>query len=135
MKEVVMPALDAFSHLSLTVRDPQYSAGFYNRLLSSETVFSSDDGTLVILARPGVMLALRGHPGTPEDAFDPARIGLDHLAFQVPTRDELEAWHSTLTADGVPCSEIAQSPFGLHLNLKDPDSIAIELFVPDPQER
>ncbi|MDX6263717.1 MAG: hypothetical protein QOH84_5405 [Kribbellaceae bacterium] len=24
-----MPALDAFSHLSLTVRDPQYSAGFY----------------------------------------------------------------------------------------------------------
>jgi glyoxylase I family protein len=133
MKEVLVPALDAFSHLSLTVRDPQSSAGFYNRLLGSETVFASDDGSLVILARPGVMLALCGHAGTTDDTFDPARIGLDHIAFQVPTRDELEAWHSTLTADGVPCSEIAQSAFGLHLNLKDPDSIAIELFVPNPQ--
>jgi catechol 2,3-dioxygenase-like lactoylglutathione lyase family enzyme len=35
-----MPALDAFSHISLTVTDPERSADFYNRVLGTETVFS-----------------------------------------------------------------------------------------------
>ncbi len=40
--------------------------------------------------------------------------------------------HAGLIADGVVCSEIEASPFGLHLNLKDPDNIALELFVSQP---
>jgi hypothetical protein len=47
-------------------------------------------------------------------------------------RAELEAWHTRLTAAGVVCSAIDASPRGLHLNLKDPDNIAIELFVSQP---
>jgi catechol-2,3-dioxygenase len=129
-----MPALDAFSHVSLTVTDPERSAVFYNRVLGTETMFSSagDTERLIIVARPGVMIALCGHPGTTDQSFDPVRIGLDHFAFQVPSRSELEAWHAGLVADGVTCSEIEVSPFGLHLNLKDPDNIAIELFVSEP---
>ena len=129
-----MPALDALSHVSLTVTDPERSAGFYNRVLGTETVFSSDGetGRLVIVARPGVMIALRDHPETRDERFDPARIGLDHLAFHVPSQPELEAWHARLLAEGVTCSDIERSPFGLHLNLKDPDNIAIELFVSQP---
>ncbi|MEI8412314.1 MULTISPECIES: VOC family protein [unclassified Kribbella] len=127
-----MPALDAFSHVSLTVTDPQRSVDFYNRVLGTETVFSStdDSGRLFIVARPGMMIALRDHADATGQSFDPARIGLDHLAFQVPSRSELEAWHAGLIADGVTCSDIEASPFGLHLNLKDPDNIALELFVP-----
>jgi glyoxylase I family protein len=129
-----MPTLNAFSHVSLTVTDPQRSAGFYNRVLGTETVFSSDGetGRLVIVARPGVMIALRDHPATADERFDPARIGLDHFAFQVPSQPELEGWHAHLLAEGVTCSDIEASPFGLHLNLKDPDNIAIELFVSQP---
>ena len=129
-----MPALDAVSHVSLTVTDPERSADFYNRVLGTETVFSSDSdiGKLIVVARAGVMIALRDHPGTTEPRFDPSRIGLDHVAFEVPSRAELEAWYASLIANGVICSEIEASPFGLHLNLKDPDEIAIELFVSQP---
>jgi catechol-2,3-dioxygenase len=129
-----MPALDAVSHVSLTVIDPERSADFYNRVLGTETLFSSSGGTfsLVVLARQGMMIALRNHPGMADQGFDPSRLGLDHVAFQVPCRAELEAWHASLAADGVVCSDIEVSPFGLHLNLKDPDNIAIELFVSQP---
>jgi catechol-2,3-dioxygenase len=74
-------------------------------------------------------IALRDHPETPGQSFNPCRIGLDHVALQVPNRDELEAWHVSLVAEGVTCSAIEPSPFGLHVN-KDPDGIAIELFTP-----
>ena len=125
-----MPALDAFSHISLTVSDPRRSADFYRGMLGMDTVLSSDE--LIILARGPLMIALREHPATADQGFDPGRIGLDHVAFQVPNRAELEAWHTKLLAAGVTCSEIESSPFGLHLNLKDPDNIALELFVSDP---
>ena len=82
--------------------------------------------------RPVLYDRLRDHPGTTDQSFDPARIGLDHIAFQIPSRSELEAWHAGLVAERVTCSEIEVSPFGLHLNLKDPDNIAIELFAPEP---
>ena len=125
-----VPALDAFSHISLTVTDPERSATFYNQVLGTETMFTSEG--MIVVARPGVMIALRTHPEATDEAFDPARIGLDHIAFQVPSRGELETWHANLAAGGVTCSEIETSPFGLHLNLKDPDNIAIELFVSEP---
>ncbi|MFG1820647.1 VOC family protein [Kribbella sp. NPDC049174] len=129
-----MPAIDAFSHISLTVTDPEQSADFYNRVLGTETVFSTagDNGALIIVARDGMMIALRDHPGSNDKSFDPSRVGLDHVAFMVPSRVELEAWHSSLIAAGVVCSAIEASPFGLHLNLKDPDDIAVELFVSEP---
>jgi glyoxylase I family protein len=134
LMEVGMPALDAFSHVSLTVTDPERSAAFYNRVLGTETVSSSrgDTGTLIIVARAGMMIALLNHAGTTDRTFDPTRLGLDHVAFQVPSRAELEAWQASLIADGVTCSAIETSPRGLHLNLKDPDNIALELFVPEP---
>ena len=129
-----MPALDAFSHVSLTVTEPKRSADFYNRVFGTETVFSSgsDSSSLFIVARSGVMIALRDHPDADGERFDPSRTGLDHVALAVPSRRELEAWHVTLVTQGVLCSEIEQSPFGYHLNLKDPDDIAIELFVSEP---
>jgi glyoxylase I family protein len=129
-----MPALETFSHISLTITDPEHSAGFYNRVLGMQTVFSTggDDGTLIIVARDAMMIALRDHLGSKDKSFDSSRVGLDHVAFAVPSRVELEAWHASLTAAGVVCSAIETSPFGLHLNLKDPDDIAVELFVSEP---
>ncbi|TCO28081.1 glyoxalase/bleomycin resistance protein/dioxygenase superfamily protein [Kribbella steppae] len=75
---------------------------------------------------------MRDHPGSNDKSFDPTRIGLDHVAFLVPSRAELEAWHNSLAAAGVVCSAIEASPRGFHLNLKDPDDIAVELFVSEP---
>ena len=130
-----MRTFEAVAHLSLTVTDPDRSADFYHRVFGTETVLSTVDdvGPVTIVAGPSLMIALRRHPDTTEkDTFDPTRIGLDHVAFQVPSRDELEAWRNNLVAQGVTFSEIVETTFGLHLNLKDPDNIALELFVPNP---
>ncbi|MFD3400105.1 VOC family protein [Kribbella sp. NPDC058693] len=123
-----MPGLDAFSHVSLTVPDAERSAEFYNSVLGTETVFAGEH--LVIVARGPVMIAFCDHPEIVGTTFDPARVGLDHVALQVSSRAELEAWETSLLAAGVTCSPIETSPFGSHLNLKDPDNIAIELFAP-----
>jgi glyoxylase I family protein len=134
MEVARMPTFQAVAHLSLTVTDPERSADFYNRVLGTETAMLTIDdvGPITIVASPSLTIGLRHHTGTAEkDTFDPTRIGLDHVALQVASRDELEAWRDNLKALGVTYSEIVETPFGLHLNLKDPDNIALELFVPN----
>jgi catechol 2,3-dioxygenase-like lactoylglutathione lyase family enzyme len=134
LEVVGMPTFEAVAHLSLTVTDPERSADFYNRVLGTETVMSTVDdvGPVTIVAGPTLMIGLRQHAGTAEaDTFDPTRVGLDHVALQVRSQDELEAWRDALDELGVTYSEIVESAFGLHLNLKDPDNIPLELFVPN----
>ena len=117
---------EAVAHLSLTVTDPDRSAEFYHRVLGTETVMSTVDdvGPVTLVASPSLMIGLRRHTGTAQkDTFDPTRIWLDHVAFQVASRDELEAWRGDLVTQGVTVSEIVESPFGLHLNLTDPDTL------------
>ncbi|MGH3367744.1 MAG: VOC family protein [Nocardioidaceae bacterium] len=127
-----MPTIDAVAHLMLTVTDPERSADFYNRVLGTNTVMSTVDdmGAVTIVATPTLTIGLRQHRSTAaQDAFDPTRIGMDHVALQVPSRGDLEVWRDSLEAQDVTYSEIVETPFGLHLNLKDPDNIAVELFV------
>jgi glyoxylase I family protein len=61
-------------------------------------------------------------------AFDPYRLGLDHLAFTVASFDELREWERRLTDQGVTHSGVAEVGPGAILNLKDPDGIALALF-------
>jgi glyoxylase I family protein len=44
--------------------------------------------------------------------------------------EESANWQKWLDGCGVNHSGIVESPFGRHLNAKDPDEIAIEFFVP-----
>ena len=61
-------------------------------------------------------------------AFDPTVTGLDHLAFTVPTRSDLEAWVEHLEKKGITHSGIIDVPPGGILNFKDPDGIALAFF-------
>ena len=64
------------------------------------------------------------------DRFDEARIGLDHLSFQVAGRDELERAARLLDERGVPRGEVTDlgAAFGLYvLAFRDPDNIQLEL--------
>ncbi len=60
--------------------------------------------------------------------FDPQNLGLDHLAFNVASREELEYWGRRLDERGVTNSGPIETPFGGMLNFKDPDGIALALF-------
>lgn len=134
-------------HLRLTVSDVRRSAAFYTEVLGfqmavetppppddpgHEAITDSLQGG-IILMHEGMFIGLRPVDETRTgDRFDPLRVGLDHLSFQVPTRADLDAAIGLLDERGIehgPIRELA--PLGLcFLAFFDPDGIALELTAP-----
>lgn len=127
-----MPQHQGFGHITLTVTDLERSAEFYNRVFGAETVVSAEDqyGTYALCVGPNFMIGLRKHPSTPEnDSFQFARVGIDHMGVHVESKAELEKWRAFFDEQSIENSGIVESPYGLHINVKDPDKIAIEFFA------
>ena len=126
-----MSVISGFHHVALTVRDLATSAEWYRTVLGLEELFREDgeQRQAVIFGFPGgghavgLVAHRRGAAG-----FDPTVTGLDHLAFTVPTRSDLEVWVERLEDKGVAHSGIIDVPPGAILNLKDPDGIALAFF-------
>jgi glyoxylase I family protein len=59
----------------------------------------------------------------------PQHQGFGHLTLTVTDLERSEKWVAHLGEIGVESSAIVESPFGLHLHVKDPDGIAIEFFA------
>jgi glyoxylase I family protein len=128
-----MPRIDGIGHITLTVTDVKRSAAWYADVFGVSSVArESEDGYEVdVLAGEGLLVGLRRQASTgSDDRFDEGRVGLDHIALLCPDAGALEEWHGHLDRLGVPHSGIVTSPFGSHLNFKDPDGIALEVFVP-----
>ena len=124
--------LTGVGHIALTVTDLQRSRGWYERVLGWSVV-AEGDGNGVRFAvgsvPDGLLIGLREYDGADGVRFDPLRVGLDHLAFAVAAQ-ELEDWEQRLTEFAVPHDAVQDTPFGLVLNFKDPDGIALELTAP-----
>jgi glyoxylase I family protein len=79
-------------------------------------------------------LGLTQHRDGGQEVFDETRVGLDHLAFAVADRAELDAWSTRLTAAAVVHSPVAAAnsiPGAAVFVFRDPDNIQLELVV-DP---
>lgn len=134
--------LSAVHHIGLTVTDIERSRRWYADVLGMVEWMQEEypGGRTVGMMRPGsaVFIGLDAHERNAAEGFAPHRTGLDHLAFTVDTRAELEAWHRHLQAHGVDCSEIRE--FELEgvsaavCTFTDPDGIALELMVNLPDE-
>jgi glyoxylase I family protein len=133
------PALTGIQHVGLTVRDVESSAEWYQRVLGLERQFdephyqSDAGGHSVVLGTSDMRLniGLDHHPAHRGERFDPTRTGLDHLCFQVGSRDELETWAVHLDAEGVAHSgvhEMQGMPISL-LAFRDPDAIQLEMIA------
>lgn len=137
----------SINHLRLTVTDLERSRRFYTQILgfhvAAESPPDQDDpasramarllfGGVVLRMANGVLFGLR--PVAPgHDRFDEDRVGLDHLSFDVDTRDDLERAAALLDRHGVPHSAITDlgPAFGIHvLVFRDPDNIQLELTAP-----
>jgi catechol 2,3-dioxygenase-like lactoylglutathione lyase family enzyme len=120
-------------HVSITVTNLDRSGEWYGRVLGWEHIWTSEAGTpqCSVGALPdGTLLGFWTHGGD-DASFDFSRIGLDHLAFGVDSLEELSAWEQRFAELEVPYSPPADAgPFGRAVNFKDPDGIALEIFVP-----
>ncbi len=130
-----MPEVSGASHIAFTVTDVERSSAWYCTLLGLVQVAQGDDEDVSsrILAHPasGWVLALRQYHGSPGERFDEFRTGLDHFAFQVADRAELEAWEAELRRRGdVVFSPIADTPTASMIAFRDPDGIQLELWLP-----
>ena len=134
-------------HLRLTVTDLERSRQFYTRLLGFQVAVESppaDDPSAaevfkilfggVVMIRGNLLMGLR--PMAPSgDRFDPDRVGLDHLSFGVPSRDDLEQAILLFDEQGVAHGEITTlAGFGIDvLPFEDPDGVQLELTAPSAQ--
>ena len=129
-----MPSITGIAHVELTVSNLNTSVAWYVRLLDATEVFRSVDARERIVAaalrepRSGLVIALTQHDDPLGGRFNPRRVGLDHLAFGVPSEGDLEDWAIRFDALGLNHSPIRDYGYGLAVTLPDPDGIALEFF-------
>ncbi len=125
-------ALTGFHHLSLTVGDLDASAPWYEMLFDLDPVMDEpgDERRAKVYRLRGtaVMLGLTEHHSNDGTAFRPDRTGLDHAAFSVRRREDVDAWVERLDASGVRHSGRIDIPLGAILNFADPDGIQLSIF-------
>jgi len=136
------PTITGVSHIDLSVTDLDRSERFYAELLGMTRVLDGRNderhfaSRYLLHAESLLILGLVQHDGpAPDDAadaFHESRIGLDHLSFNVASREELDAWLARLDAQGVPHSGITEGDLWDVLVLRDPDNIQLELFHMKP---
>ena len=119
-------------HVGLSVRDVEASTDWYVRLLGLAVVaeMSEPAPMVILMSKDGQAIDLREDPEVGPERFTQTHAGLDHVGFSVRDRQELDEWERLLAEQEVERSEIAESPFGWHLNFRDPDGIPLEFFLP-----
>jgi catechol 2,3-dioxygenase-like lactoylglutathione lyase family enzyme len=122
-------------HVALTVRDLSVSVPWYEALFDAKPVLDEDTDPdfhhTVYLLGNNTLLGLHQHnKPAPNERFSEFRVGLDHVAFGVANRAELEKWARRLDELGIAHGEIKDASYGSGLSFRDPDGIALEFFAP-----
>ena len=118
-------------HICLRVNDMKAARDFYRDVLDFEVQEAADD---LYLFQAGNTLVVMRPPldGTPEsDRFSEYRIGVDHLAFTVEERPELDRVVESLRSAGVHTEGVEVDPplnkeYGC---FRDPDNVQLEFYM------
>ncbi len=136
--------ISGIHHLRLTVTDLERSRAFYMSVLgfgiaaemppAGDPSYDAVNAILfggVVLIKGSLLLGLR--PVAPRgDRFEENRVGLDHLSFNIGSRDELVQAAGLMDERGIAHGEIRDLPsFGICvMEFRDPDNIQLELTAP-----
>ena len=124
----------AVNHMTLTVTDRDRARDFYTSVLGFQ--FLMEFGPKYLLGNGSVILALNESPdptrAITDDRFDENRVGLDHVSFNVSSREALEQAAQLLDERGISRGEIKDlGDLGLYvMAFRDPDNIQLELTAP-----
>jgi glyoxylase I family protein len=134
----------SISHLRLTVTDIERSRQFYESVFGwpvlIEVPEGADEATKakfdflfggVIYDMGHGLIGLRpvAQDGT-ADRFDENRAGLDHLAFRVDSKADIDAAASLLDDLDIAHEDVKDIGPSYILEFRDPDNIALELSAP-----
>ncbi len=130
----------SIAHVRLTVTDIERSRQFYESVFGwpvlLEVPENADETTRnqlsflyggVIYDLGGTLLGLRP---VAADRFDEDRAGLDHIAFRLASKDELDSAAAHLDELGVAHEPVKDIGPSYILEFRDPDNIALELTAP-----
>lgn len=140
-----MPIIESsgYAHVRITVTDIKRSKAFYDDVFGWPAAIDSSDridepgikesvpdffGGTVYQTPSGALFGLR--PVAPEgQRFDSETVGLDHVSFMVPSRDDLAKARDAFEEKGIPHGEIIDlTDSGLAiLSFSDPDGVYLEL--------
>lgn len=140
-----MPIIESsgYAHVRITVTDIKRSKAFYDDVFGWPAAIDSSDridepgikqsvsdffGGTVYQTPSGALFGLR--PVAQEgQRFDSETVGLDHVSFMVPSRDDLATARDAFEAKGIPHGEIIDlTDAGLSiLSFSDPDGVYLEL--------
>ncbi|HET6777884.1 MAG TPA: VOC family protein [Gemmatimonadales bacterium] len=126
----------------LRVADLERSLGFYRDVLGF--VIQRDLGGTLILgpqatgaaaaqAQPGLVMLVE-QPGISRRPMRPRTAGLYHVAFLVPTRQELGRALLGLSRAGYPLRGMSDHAVSESLYLDDPDGNGLEIYADRPRE-
>jgi glyoxylase I family protein len=141
---VPIPAPEGYAHVRLTVTDIARSREFYEKVFGFSIAYEAPPedadqatkdaygflfGGVIYAFGSGSLLGLR--PVAPGgDAFDEDRVGLDHLAFRLSSRDDLDRAVAVLDELGVAHAGLKDLGRMFILEFRDPDGVALELSAP-----
>ena len=118
-------------HVAIRSADLARSRVFYIERLGFPLLLETPE--LVIFGAGGSAIAVDAPAkGTsPDDKFDPHRVGLDHLALGCDDPQELKRVAAALNAAGIQNTGVKTDPtLGKeYVAFKDPDGIAWELYM------
>lgn len=129
-----MTSITGISHVDLSVTDLEASDAWYRELLGAVPLFggrNDDHGydvRYIVEPNSMVIIGLEQHDANDGSTFTERRVGLDHLAFNVESRDALDAWLVRLDERGISHSGITEQDAWDVLVFRDPDNIQLELF-------
>lgn len=123
-------------HISLRSTDLARAKVFYIERLGFPLLLET--GELFLFLAGGTAIGVRGPASStpPEDAFDPFRVGLDHVALGCTDALELHRVAAALTQAGVEHTGVKTAALlnKEYIAFKDPDGIKWELYMADDPE-
>lgn len=121
--------INFLDHITLMVKDVEKTEEFYSKFLG-EPIFKDKDSVAYQIGKTKLFLGLP-YNEIKDNEFNKDRIGLNHIAFGVPTLEELKKLQKNLDDAGVKNSGIIIDKYGNKefIWFDDPDGIRLEFYL------